>query len=106
MIEGVKGRVKILLSYPSEHDKIEDHSHHRGLPRLGHEVVVPVNVAASAVAPGGRLVVGYPMDVSIQDLLRHHHGADLFLCGEPLGLNPPFSTSRWNETSTLDGSAA
>jgi len=79
--------MKILLSYPSEHDKTEGHQCHRVLTRMGHEVVA-LNVAARTVAPGGRVVAGYPIEVSIQDLVKQHGGADLFLYIEPQGLIP------------------
>ena len=81
--------MKILLSYASEYDKGEGVHCSRVFRRLGHEVC-EVNVAASVsgIGPPGRLVRGYPPDVSIQQLIDEHGKADLFLYIEPLGLIP------------------
>ena len=81
--------VKILLSYPSEHDKTEGVHYCRVLRRLGHEVC-EINVAASADHLGiaGRVVRGYPCEVTIDALIEEHEKPDLYLYIEPLGLIP------------------
>src|SRR5260370_9905169 len=84
-----KLHVKIVLSYPSENDKGEGVHYARVLERLGHEVVT-VNTSAesrSSIDPG-RKVTGFSPGVTIDRLLSHVAGADLFLYVEPLGLIP------------------
>ncbi len=81
--------MKIVLSYPSEHDKGEGVHYARVLERLGHEVVT-VNTSAesrSSIDPK-RKVTGFSVGVTLDRLLSHVGGADLFLYVEPLGLIP------------------
>src|SRR5437763_3972345 len=81
--------MRVLLSYPSEFDKGEGVHVAGALRRLGHEVL-ELNVAASATSTGspGRVVRGYPADVSIQELTNEHGPSDLLLYVEPIGLIP------------------
>lgn len=78
--------MKILLSFPVEHDKTEGRQYCNALRRLGHEVVV-VNTAPPARCGGGELC-GYAADVSIDEVLEDVGGADLYLYLDPLGLIP------------------
>lgn len=81
--------MKILLSYASEYDKGEGAHWARVLAELGHEVHV-INVAGSVngLEAAGRTVKGYPPEVTIDELVSEHSGAELFLYVEPLALVP------------------
>lgn len=79
-------RMKILLSFPVEHDKTEGRQYLGVLRRLGHEVVV-VNTAPPMRHGGGELR-GYAADADIEDVLEDAGGADLYLYLDPLGLIP------------------
>lgn len=80
--------MKVLLSYPSEHELGEGRHYQRVLQRLGHQVYV-VNVATRWwSAPPGQFAKGYPPDITISELLANCGGADLFLWIEPFGLIP------------------
>jgi hypothetical protein len=80
--------MKILLSYPSEYEQGEGAHYERVLRRMGHKVVA-LNVATHPQdGAAGRMVCGYPPDVTVQELLGDHGEAHLFLYVEPLGLVP------------------
>ncbi|MCS7207301.1 MAG: glycosyltransferase [Dehalococcoidia bacterium] len=92
--------MKILLSYPSEHELNEGRHYARVLQRLGHQVYV-VNVANRWYsAPPGQFSRGYPPDITLQEILNDYPGADLFLWIEPFGLIP-----RGLETSPIPTAA-
>ena len=80
--------MKILLSYGSEHDKGEGVHYDRVLRRLGHDVVHINAATCPTYGEPGRVVCGYPPDVSILEIVKDHPDADLFLYIEPRALVP------------------
>ncbi len=81
--------MKILLSYPSQHDKSEGVNYSRVLRRLGHEII-EINSSASSngLWEPRKVVMGFPADTCIHDLISRYGRCDLFLYIEPLGLIP------------------
>ncbi|GEM_PF-1777415 len=81
--------MKILLSYPSQHDKSEGVNYCRAFRRLGHEVI---EVNASSSSDGlwepRKVVMGFSPETCIHDLVARYGKCDLFLYIEPLGLIP------------------
>lgn len=81
--------MRILLSFASEFDKGEGIHFERVLRRLGHHVIaVNVAVRGDASEVPRRTVVGFRPGESLDRVLTHVGGADLFLYVEPLGLVP------------------